>query len=271
MLANAIDRNPAFGRERQFSHARDSNRVDMKRGNFYGYRRFHGFTLIELLVVIAIIALLAALLLPALAAAKQKAQVIRCTGNFHQIGLAFAIYVGDNSDRVPSSLNFGVPPNDIPAAAATITDDYIYGGVAKSLAIADPHVFWCPADLLNPMPDGPPADTNATSASFRYLIWQQTCQVASLKTTFFGQPAAQIVYHESNDNHFNRVRQPFRVQPYLVAVAGDGHAQKWKIIFRQNVGANYYDANWFSYGNGGQFNTGLPNIGGDVRTGYDNL
>jgi type II secretory pathway pseudopilin PulG len=227
--------------------------------------------LIELLVVIAIIAVLAALLLPVLAAAKQKAQVARCTSNFRQIGLALMVYVGDNSDCVPSALDFGVAPNNLAAAAATVSDDYVYGGVAKSLALANPGVLWCPADLTNPPPAGSPSDTNMTSSSFRYLVWQQTCQVGQLKTTLFNQPSAQVIYHEYSDNHYHHFAPPFVSQPYLVAVASDGHAQKWKVIFRQSIAGHYYDPNWFSYGPGGQINTDQPNIGGDVRTGSDNL
>jgi len=58
------------------------------------------FTLIELLVVIAIIAILAAMLLPALSAAKQRAQNIKCLNNLKQMDLAYFMYVQDNNKMV---------------------------------------------------------------------------------------------------------------------------------------------------------------------------
>jgi prepilin-type N-terminal cleavage/methylation domain-containing protein/prepilin-type processing-associated H-X9-DG protein len=80
-------------------------------------RPFRAFTLIELLVVIAIIAILAAMLLPALAKAKTKAQTTNCLSNERQFDLCWIMFAGDNNDQL-------MPNKSQPTAAG---DSWILG------------------------------------------------------------------------------------------------------------------------------------------------
>jgi len=77
-------------------------------------RKRTGFTLIELLVVIAIIAILAAMLLPALAAAKRKAQQVNCISNLKQCGTSLQMYFGDFNDWLPPGGGSRNPPGPGP-------------------------------------------------------------------------------------------------------------------------------------------------------------
>ncbi len=119
------------------------------------------FTLIELLVVIAIIAILAAMLLPALAAAKRKAQKINCVNNLKQDGIAFRIWEGDNNDRYPMAVSFSAGgANDYLTHGSTTTAGptstttptaYNPGVVfmVMSNELATPKILFCPSDSIH--------------------------------------------------------------------------------------------------------------------------
>ncbi len=120
------------------------------------------FTLIELLVVIAIIAILAAMLLPALAAAKKKAQKINCTNNLKQVGLAFRIWEGDNGDRYPQAVSYtsgGATEYVTHAngAGGTTAANPLNPGMVfmvMSNELSTPKILFCPSDSLHTRDSG---------------------------------------------------------------------------------------------------------------------
>ncbi|MFZ0828571.1 MAG: prepilin-type N-terminal cleavage/methylation domain-containing protein [Verrucomicrobiia bacterium] len=115
-------------------------------------RQKRAFTLIELLVVIAIIAILAALLLPALAAAKRKAQRINCVSNLKQVGIAFRLWEGDNNDRYSMAVStlYNGAKERIYTASAVPTPAGSYGltnvFTVMSNELSTPKILYCPAD-----------------------------------------------------------------------------------------------------------------------------
>jgi prepilin-type N-terminal cleavage/methylation domain-containing protein/prepilin-type processing-associated H-X9-DG protein len=157
-----------------------------------------GFTLIELLVVIAIIAILAAMLLPALSAAKQRAQAAGCMSNTHQLMLAWMMCADDNHGILPA--------NDYPFTTPYYhngNDDKMKNWVVGTMAspfdantqfgtpeLLDPNTQLSPY-LRNPKVYHCPADNyyNKSAKSIQVRSYSMNSAVGSVYYTGTGMPS----------------------------------------------------------------------------------
>jgi prepilin-type N-terminal cleavage/methylation domain-containing protein len=204
----------------------------------------HGFTLIELLVVIAIIAILAAMLLPALAKAKAKAQQTQCLSNARQLGFATHLYTGDFNDCFPWGVEVkpgGTPQNWTNANAWHIM---LLPYMGYKTPTSPVKVFACPSEQVTdtfPLGDGAwwQASYRANQHVFRTVDGGKKSG-AALRTTQVPASASILMLTEKRyqSPDFDMAASDFDNYRGKWNIAGDGHNGSMFPITRHSMSVN---------------------------------
>jgi prepilin-type N-terminal cleavage/methylation domain-containing protein len=201
-----------------------------------------GFTLIELLVVIAIIAILAALLLPALASAKERAQRTECINNMRQWGVGCIMYADDYNGKFPTTKAGANPVNMIRGGYYT---RWMWFGTAQGYKVPQswdqPYGEFQGLGMLYPQ---------KLAGNGRVFYCPSLNSKKSMIGSMIYQPLLTTTTAQNDDNNPGSVRTSYIYNPWVVKPDGTGNTDLTRlyqktsqVTSRKLFGMDFIDSN----------------------------